>query len=99
MPVQAGACQSNKSNLAVTTTANKMDANNKTIDSKSTGSEEYTSIDVRYINQTHGSYLITPALKGSRLSTVIVINLLCISLLMKQALVRMKSRCPEEVVP
>ena len=45
------ACQSNKSNLAVTFTANKMDANNKTIDSTSTGSEGYTSIDVSYIIQ------------------------------------------------
>ena len=38
-------------NSAVTITANKMDANNKTIVSKSTGSEGYTSIDVSYIVQ------------------------------------------------
>ena len=44
LPVQSVACQSNKCNSAVTITANKMDANNKTIDSKSTGSEGYTSI-------------------------------------------------------
>ena len=45
MSVQSVACQRKKSNSAVTIAANKMDANNKIIDSKSTGSEGYTSID------------------------------------------------------
>ena len=49
--MESVACQSNKSNSAVTITANKMDDNNKTIDVKSTGSEGYTSINVSYIVQ------------------------------------------------
>ena len=44
MPVQ-------KSNSTVTIIVNKMGAINKTVDSKSTGSEGYTSIDVPYIVQ------------------------------------------------
>ena len=46
--LQSVACQSKQFNSAVTITDNKMDARNKTIDSKSTGSEAYTSIDVSY---------------------------------------------------
>ena len=51
MPVQSVASQSEKSDSAVTITANKMDANNKIIVSTSTGSERCTSIDVAYIKQ------------------------------------------------
>ena len=47
--VQSVACQSNKSNSAITITANKMDANNQTINSKSTRSKGYILIDVLYI--------------------------------------------------
>ena len=46
--VQWVACQSNKCNLAVKITVNKMDPNNKTIDVKSTGSEGYMLIDTLY---------------------------------------------------
>ena len=51
LPVQSVACQREKYNCEVTITANKMDTNNKTIDSKSTGSCGHTSIDVAYIVQ------------------------------------------------
>ena len=53
LPVQSVACESKKSTSSVTITANKMDANNKTVDSKSTGSK------VVYLNQTQDSSLIT----------------------------------------
>ena len=42
-----------KSKSAVTITANKMDVNNKTIHSKSTGNEGYTAIDVSYIDMMY----------------------------------------------
>ena len=49
LPLQSVACQSNTSNSAVTITANKMDASNKTIDFQTRGSEGYTLICVSYI--------------------------------------------------
>ena len=63
-PVQSVICQREKCDSTVIITANKMDAHNKTIGSKSTGSRGvhrsmyHTSNNVLYIDWTHGSYLM-----------------------------------------
>ena len=52
--------QSKKSDSTVTITANRMDANNKVIIYQDNRKWRYTLIAVSYIDQTQGSYLISP---------------------------------------